>query len=316
MSATGTIRIGTRGSALALWQADFVIGELSRLYPNLTIEKIIIKTTGDVILDSPLSKIGDKGLFTKEIENALIENRIDLAVHSMKDLPTALPEGLTIGATLKREDPRDVFIGHPAKSYASFSQIPPGATVATGSLRRKSQLLHHRPDLKTVDLRGNLNTRRQKLEESDWDGMILAHAGVIRLGWQNLITEILDTHVLLPAVGQGAMAIEIRDNDPKLMDLIKPLNDTETQLCILAERGLLRRLEGGCQIPIGALAQIRDGNLRLNAVVGSLDGRTIIFENIDGRPDQSESLGIALGEKLIASGAGTILSEIRSHDPR
>lgn len=316
MSATRTIRIGTRGSALAQWQTDFVIGELSRLYLDLAIEKIIIKTTGDVILDSPLSKIGDKGLFTKEIENALIENRIDLAVHSMKDLPTALPPELIIGAVIKREDPRDVFIGHPSKSYKSFSEIPHGGTVATGSLRRKSQLLHHRSDLKTVDLRGNLNTRLQKLEASEWDGMILAHAGVIRLGWQNLITENLDTNVLLPAVGQGAMAIEIRDRDLKLMNVIKPLNDTETQLCILAERALLRRLEGGCQIPIGALAQIRNGNLHLNAVVGSLDGRTLIRENIEGPTDQSESLGIALGEKLIAAGAGTILSEIRSHDPR
>lgn len=311
MPVSTFIRIGTRGSALAQWQAEFVIKELLRIHPGLRIEKIIIKTTGDVILDSPLSQIGDKGLFTKEIENALTEKKIDLAVHSLKDLPTVLPPGLVIGAVLEREDARDVFIGHPRKSYQAFSDIPSSACIATGSLRRKCQLLNRMPALKIVDLRGNLGTRRQKLEESDWDGMILAYAGVKRLGWENLITQILDTDLLLPAVGQGAMAIEVRENDSLLKDLIRPINHDSTYLSILAERALLRKLEGGCQIPIGALAHIRNGKLFMDAIVGSLDGRRLIREKIEGEPSKAETIGITLAEKLNASGAAVILEGIR-----
>lgn len=318
------VRIGSRGSELALWQARWVQRELARRFKNPDITVTIIKTKGDNILDSPLSSIGDKGLFTKEIEVALLSGEIDLAVHSLKDLPTELPAGLTIGAVCKREDIRDVFIAHPDNSLKTLLDQPDGAKIATGSLRRKSQLLHLRPDVEVIDIRGNLNTRMKKLEESDWSGMILARAGVVRLGWENRIGETIEPDVILPAVGQGALGIEIRDGDARIAGMVAQLADTPTLQATLAERSLLRRLQGGCQVPIGTYGRIesRDNGtpaLYLDAIVGSIDGRTMVKGRIHGSPDDAESLGQRLADTLLDGGADNILRSIRtsaeSHEP-
>ncbi len=306
-----TIIIGTRSSELALWQTNWVAAELRKLHPAVTVDIIKIKTTGDKILDAPLSKIGDKGLFTKELEVALLEKRIDLAVHSLKDVPTQLSNGLMIGAVSKREDVRDVFISHPQKKYRLLNDVPQNGTVATGSLRRKCQLLKHRPDLQIADIRGNLATRKKKLEESLWDGMLLARAGLVRLGWESIITEVLEPTFILPAVGQGALAIEIRSDDARLRELIKPLNHDETQYATQAERALLRELEGGCQIPIGTFGRIENGSLKLDAIVGSVNGKKIVTGKTEGVPHSAEILGVALAKELLAKGAKEILDEIR-----
>ncbi|MBI2428941.1 MAG: hydroxymethylbilane synthase [Ignavibacteriales bacterium] len=307
------IVIGTRGSDLALWQAKWVKLELQQRYSWIEIDTVIIKTTGDKILDSPLSKIGDKGLFTKEIEKALLYNEIDLAVHSLKDVPTQLTPGLILGAISEREDVRDVFIAHPAKKYSSFSDVPKSGKIATGSLRRKCQLLQHRPDLTIIDIRGNLKTRREKLEQSDWDGMLLAKAGVTRLGWAQMITEIFTPTFILPAVGQGALGIEIREDDADLQKLIVPLSHKETEQATTGERALLRHLEGGCQIPIGTFGRIENGKFMLDAMVGSLDGKRIVRGSINGSPEESAVLGISLAEELLSRGAKEILEEIRKN---
>lgn len=309
------LRIGSRGSELALWQAKWVQAELQKHFPKLQVEIEIIKTTGDNILDSPLSKIGDKGIFTKEIELALLDRRIDLAVHSLKDLPTKLPEGLTIGAITKREDVRDVFIAHPKKNYKHFNELPQGATIATGSLRRKCQVLSWRSDLNIVDIRGNLNTRFRKLDVSEWDGMILARAGVVRLGLQQRITEILPIEKLLPAVGQGALAIEVRADDTAITDLLQPLSSHATTIATLGERALLRHLEGGCQVPIGAYGRIENNEFTLDAMIGSLDGKKIVRGKIHGTLENAEKLGEQLAKILLESGGDTILKEVRSSQP-
>jgi hydroxymethylbilane synthase len=311
MSSKKKIIIGTRGSELALWQSTWVAKELQRLHPLLTIETTVIKTTGDKILDSPLSKIGDKGLFTKEIENALLEKAIDLAVHSLKDVPTNLASGLTIGAISEREDVRDVFISHPQKQYRSLSAVPKNGSIATGSLRRRCQLLSYRPDLHIVDIRGNLKTRRAKLEDSEWDGMLLAKAGVTRLGWSDIISEVLSPTLILPAVGQGALAIEIRSDDAFLVSAVEPLNHPPTRQATDGERALLRFLEGGCQIPIGTFGRIESGKFFLDAVVGSVDGKKIVRGSINGAPNESEKIGVALAQELLNKGADEILREIR-----
>ncbi|MGA9406874.1 MAG: hydroxymethylbilane synthase [Bacteroidota bacterium] len=314
MSSRNNIIIGTRGSELALWQSNWVARELQHLHPSLRIEKTVIKTTGDKILDSPLSKIGDKGLFTKEIEHALLEKTIDLAVHSLKDVPTNLAAGLTIGAITEREDVRDVFISHPKKKYRSFSAVPKNGSIATGSLRRKCQLLNHRPDLQIIDIRGNLKTRKAKLEDSEWDGMLLAKAGVTRLGWSEIISEVLPPTLILPAVGQGALAIEIRCDDTFLASAVEPLNHLPTVQSTAGERALLRFLEGGCQIPIGTYGRIESGKFFLDAVVGSVDGKKIVRGAIHGVPDDSEKLGVSLAQELLNNGADQILEEIRITD--
>jgi len=311
MSSKNKITIGTRGSELALWQSNWVAKRLQQLYPSLAIETTVIKTTGDKILDSPLSKIGDKGLFTKEIENALLEKTIDLAVHSLKDVPTNLGDGLTIGAITEREDVRDVFISHPKKKHRSLSAVPKNGSIATGSLRRKFQLLSHRPDLNIVDIRGNLKTRRAKLEESEWDGMLLAKAGVTRLGWSEIISEVLPPTLILPAVGQGALAIEFRSDDSFLASTLEPLNHPPTCQTTAGERALLRFLEGGCQIPIGTYGRIVAGQFHLDAVVGSLNGKKMVRGTISGAPDDSEKLGVSLAQELLKQGADEILQEIR-----
>ncbi|MCI0706601.1 MAG: hydroxymethylbilane synthase [Ignavibacteriae bacterium] len=304
--------IGSRGSELARWQTDWLAGQLRRLHPTVSVEVVLIKTTGDKILDSPLSKIGGKGLFTKEIEKALLDGTIDLAVHSLKDLPTVIPEGLTIGAVTEREDVRDVFISHPAKKYSSFKSVPVHGIIATGSLRRRCQLLHHRPDLTIVDLRGNLRTRREKLSDSDWDGMILARAGLLRLGWTELISEIFEPEYMLPAVGQGALGVEIRDNDKELQALLAPVHHHATAQATSGERALLRELEGGCQIPIGTFGTIANQTFQLHAMVGSLDGTTVVRGFTQGPATEAEELGKQLAHDLVARGAGKILEEIRN----
>jgi hydroxymethylbilane synthase len=311
------IRIGTRGSELALWQARWVQSELARRRPDLEVEIEVIKTKGDKIIDSPLSKIGDKGLFTREIEQALLRRDIDLAVHSLKDLPTQLPDGLRIGAVLEREDVRDVFIPRPGNENQTMLGQPPGARIATGSLRRRCQLLNLRKDFSVVDIRGNLNTRMRKLEKSDWAGMILARAGVARLGMLERAGEVLSPELFLPAVGQGALGVEVREEDLRVRAIVEELNHEPTLRSTTAERALLRRLEGGCQIPIGAYAQIEtdDGlepRLTLDALVGSLDGNTLVRDQAAGSPGEAEQLGIALAESLLRAGADQILRKIRS----
>jgi hydroxymethylbilane synthase len=308
---SNNIRIGTRGSELALWQTYHVKALLEAHYPNITIEVQKIKTSGDKILDSPLAKIGNKGLLTKELEIALLENRVDIAVHSFKDVPTFIPEGLIIAAVLEREDVHDVFIANPKKSHLTFIGIPPNASIATGSLRRKCQLLNTYPDMQIVEIRGNLNTRMNKLNSSEWDGMILAKAGVIRLGWTHRITDILPLELMLPAVGQGALAIESRVSDQHVQEMLRPLYHRPTVMAVTAERALLRYLEGGCQIPIGAYGQIIGNEIQLDAVIGSLDGRKIVRGKKIGIITQAEQIGIDLAKELLDRGGKEILEEIR-----
>ena len=272
-SAGNSVVVGTRGSRLALWQADFVAERLAALRPGLEIRRTIIKTIGDKILDTPLSKIGDKGLFTKELEAALLDGRIDIAVHSLKDLPTRLPAGLAIGAILEREDPRDALI---SLSRTTLKDLPPGARVGTSSLRRRSQILALRSDLEIVDLRGNVPTRIERVEKGEMDAVVLAKAGVVRLGLGSKIVEVIDPDVVLSAVGQGAIAIEIRGNDPRISEILAPLDHFPTRLAVIAERALLRRLEGGCQIPIGALGTLDREILTLRGLVADLEGRCIV----------------------------------------
>lgn len=315
MTQRTKLTIGTRSSQLALWQSNWVKSELEKKYPKLQIELIEIKTKGDKIFDSSLSKIGDKGLFTKEIEHALLEHRIDLAVHSLKDMPTQLPDRLTIGAVTKREDVHDVFVSHSKKAHKHFEELPRSATVATGSLRRKCQLLNWRPDITIVDLRGNIETRLSKLDASDWDGMILARAGLVRLGLQGRITEVLPIDKMLPAVGQGALAIEIRDNDEQVLQYIKHLTHIPTKIVTRGERALFHHLEGGCQIPIGCYGHIENNELIVSAMIGSLDGKQMVRGKIHGIPEQAEELGKQLAQTLFESGGKEILEQIRDKAP-
>ena len=305
------IRIGTRGSELALWQTHHVKKLLEAQFPGIVVDVQKIKTTGDKILDAPLAKIGDKGLFTKELEIALLENRVDIAVHSFKDVPTVVPVGLTIAAVLEREDVHDVFIANQKKTHGTFIGIPKSAIIATGSLRRKCQLLNTHSDLQIVEIRGNLNTRLNKLDSSEWDGMILAKAGVTRLGWTKRITDILSFEIMLPAVGQGALAIESRIGDQRVEEMLRPLHHQPTAVTVMAERALLRYLEGGCQIPIGAYGQINGNDLRLDAVIGSLDGKRIVRGNKVGSIANAEQIGIDLAKELLSRGGKEILEEIR-----
>jgi len=305
------IRIGSRGSELALWQARWVRDRLLHDRPDHEVSIEIVKTTGDRILDAPLSRIGDKGLFTREIEERLLAGSIDLAVHSLKDLPTALPAGLALGAVTEREDVRDVFIPRPGQPVHSLMSLPDGATVATGSLRRRCQLLHARPDLSVTDLRGNLQTRFRKLEESSWAGMLLAFAGVVRLGLVDRIGEILPVSLFLPAVGQGALGIEIRQDDPGIRDAVASLTHLPTVQATSAERALLRELEGGCQVPIGTYARVEHTVLVLDALVGSPDGSQVIRGSISGEPAEAERLGTELALSMKRKGADRILASIR-----
>ncbi len=302
------LTIGTRGSALALWQAHTVKKMLADIYPDLIIKTKIIKTKGDKILDSALSKIGDKGLFTREIEQQLLEGQIDLAVHSLKDLPTEMPAGLEIAAYPQRELPADAFI---SKNNIPLKRLPENAIVLSGSLRRQSQLLHIRPDLQIQDVRGNVQTRLSKLEQSDAAGIVLAYAGLKRLGLDNIITEIFLPTEFLPAAGQGALAIQIRSNDETIYQMIKPLNNEPAEVTTKAERSLLAYLQGGCQVPIGAYAWLEDNILHLQAMVATINGQTIIKASGSANHSKAIALGQNVAEMIIKDGGQKILDQCR-----
>jgi hydroxymethylbilane synthase len=309
----GTLRIGTRSSALALWQANWVRQRLEEAHPGLRVELVEIQTKGDKILDAPLSKIGDKGLFTREIERALLDGEIDLAVHSLKDLPTTLPQGLTLGAVSEREDPRDALV---SKGAASLADLPKGGTVATGSLRRRAQLLHLRPDLRVVDIRGNVQTRLRKFDESNWDGMIMARAGLVRLGLKERIACDLGSAQMLSAVSQGALGLEIREGDTVTAEWITPIECATTRAATTAERAFLHALEGGCQVPVAALGQMVEGWLDLEGLVVSLDGHCYLRGRTRGPADKAEQIGSGLADVLLADGADEVLREIRNAEEK
>ena len=299
--------IGTRGSKLALWQAEWVKQAIETRHPHIHAEMRIIKTRGDKILDVPLAKVGGKGLFVKEIEESLLSGDIDLAVHSMKDMPGEIPDGLCIGAVPERENPLDVWI---SGKGIPLEDLQPGARIGTSSLRRSAQLLHFRPDLSIVPLRGNLDTRLKKLEGPDLDGIILAAAGVHRLGLEDRITAYLREDQLLPAAGQGALCIEIRHNDNRTAEMLTSLDHGPTRQVVLGERAFLHRLQGGCQVPIAAHGRTDGTTMFLNGLVASIDGQRIIRDAVSGPATQSESLGIQLAERLLAAGADRLLAEL------
>jgi hydroxymethylbilane synthase len=302
------IIIGSRGSELALWQAKFVKQELEKKSKIVSVEIKIIKTKGDKILDVALSKIGDKSLFTKELEVELINKRIDLAVHSLKDLQTDIPKGLKLSAVTKRHNVQDVLIAR--KIGTTILNLPQNAVVATGSLRRKCQLLHIRPDLNLVELRGNVPSRIKKFLESDWDAIILARAGVERLKLNKHISSIIKTNIMLPAVGQGALGIETRSDNKIVNEIIKSIHHENTYKAVLAERALLKTLEGGCQVPIGAFAEVKQNGLFIDALVGALDGSLTFRKKIRGSKNNPEVLGRKLANDLLKAGAKIILDEI------
>lgn len=301
------LRIGTRQSLLALWQSNYIAGLLQQRYPDcqVTLKKIVTK--GDRILDVPLAQIGGKGLFTKEIETDLLDGSIDLAVHSLKDMPTVLPEGLCLTAITSRANVGDAFVSN---KYDSFAQLPEGAVLGTSSLRRKAQLLAVRPDLKIVDLRGNVDTRLRKLDEGRMDAIILAAAGLERLGHAGRIKEIIPTSVCLPAVGQGALAIECRSNDEEVRSMLAFLNDDAVKQATDAERAFLGLIEGGCQVPIGVHADVTGTEIKIEAVIASLDGSAILRNTISGPSEQAAELGRQLGRQMLDDGGRQILADI------
>jgi hydroxymethylbilane synthase len=301
------LKIGTRGSQLALSQANWVRERLIQAHPYLKVALIKIKTTGDKIRDASLAKIGGKGLFVKEIEEALMERRIDLAVHSIKDVPTDLPKGLHLSAITKREDPRDVLI---SKDGTLLKDLPPGAKIGTSSLRRQAQLLHFRSDFEMIPLRGNLDTRLKKLKTMSLDGIILAYAGIKRLGLEDRISEIVSTEISLPAIGQGALGIETRMDDEEVEERIRFLNDPSSAAAIAAERAFLKKLGGSCQVPIAAFGQINGTSLQIDGMVGTVDGKRLIRNHVEGPMDKAEGLGIELADVLLSKGAREILQEV------
>lgn len=306
------IVIGTRGSMLALWQAEWVKSELQRLEPGLIVELLKIKTTGDKITDVPLAQVGGKGLFVKEIEESILRGESNIAVHSMKDVPTLLPPELHIGAVLKREDARDALVARPGVS--SLADLPAGSTVGTSSLRRSCQLKNIRPDLRIESLRGNLDTRIRKLDEGRYDAIILATAGINRLGFTDRITEILEPGVSLPAIAQGAVGIECRRDDEEINALISRLDHPETAVTVRAERAFLARLQGGCQVPIAAYAELVGQGLKIEGLVGDETGETIIRGSREGRAEDAHAMGRALAEDLLGRGAGEILAALYGTD--
>ncbi len=301
--------VGTRGSALALWQTEHVIQRLKTAAPGLAIEVKTITTEGDVKRDRPLSQLGGKGLFVKEIEQALLTGEIDLAVHSLKDMPTGQPQGLTIGAVLERADARDALVTR--EIGGGLSALAAEARVGTSSLRRRAQLLAARPQLQVLDLRGNLDTRLRKLRAGEYDAVVLAAAGLIRLGYANAIGQTLPVDVMLPAVGQGALCVEVRAGDQATAAMTASLDHPRTCQATQAERALLRRLEGGCQVPVGAYAEVADDQLHLRGLVASLDGTHLVRDEIMGPAEAGRELGTELAERLLAAGADAILEEIR-----
>jgi len=302
------IIIGSRGSDLALWQANFIKKQLEKKNKNLKVDIRVIKTKGDKILDVALSKIGDRSLFTKELELELLANRIDLAVHSLKDLQTEIPKGLMLAAVTKRHNAEDVLIAR--KKGTTIENLKESAVVATGSLRRKSQLMHLRPDIKVVNLRGNVPSRIKKFLKSNWDAIILASAGIERLNLKKYISSYISTELILPAVGQGSLGIEINSANKRVWDIIQSVNDETTLSAVQAERALLKELEGGCQVPIGALAEVKTNGLYLDAMVGSLDGSITYRKKVRGNKLQPEKLGKLLAKDLKKAGAKIILDDI------
>lgn len=304
---SSTIRIGTRGSALALAQAHWVEGRLKAHHPDIFTELMIIKTTGDKLKDVPLAQVGGKGLFIKEIEEALLAGDIDLAVHSLKDMPAEMPEGCTLGAVPRREDWRDAFISN---RYSSLAEIPAGGQVGTGSLRRRVQILHRRPDLEVVHLRGNVDTRLRKMTEQGLDAIILAAAGLNRLGLSHIPRALLSEMEMLPAISQGALGLEIRKQDPNMRQRIAFLDDPASRAAVTAERAFLARLEGGCLVPVAALGKLSNNELSLEALISDLDGRKVLRESTSGPSEEAASLGWNLGGRLLDLGGREILSQI------
>ncbi|MCO7190983.1 MULTISPECIES: hydroxymethylbilane synthase [unclassified Pseudoalteromonas] len=301
------LRIATRKSALALWQAEFVKAELEKFHADLEVELVPMSTKGDKILDTPLAKIGGKGLFVKELEQAMLEGRADIAVHSMKDVPVEFPDGLELHTICEREDPRDAFVSN---TYQSLAELPTGAVVGTSSLRRQCQIRAVRPDLVIKDLRGNVNTRLAKLDAGEFDAIILAAAGLIRLEMAERIASFVTVEDSLPANGQGAVGIECRSDDAQVQAWLAPLEHSATRMRVLAERAMNRRLEGGCQVPIGAYAEIDGEQLTLRGLVGAVDGSQILRGEQSGPVADAEQLGIRLAESLLAQGADQILAEV------
>ncbi|MCW8827800.1 MAG: hydroxymethylbilane synthase [Gammaproteobacteria bacterium] len=301
------IRIATRESLLALWQAEYVATALKNAHPGLEVELVKMKSKGDKILDTPLAKIGGKGLFVKELEDGMLNGDADIAVHSMKDVPMELPEGLHLPVICPREDPRDAYVSN---NFKSLDELPQGAVVGTSSLRRQSQLLAMRPDLQIKFLRGNVQTRLRKLDDGEYDAIILAGAGLKRLKLEERITEMLEVTTMLPACGQGAVGIECREDDDELNLMLAALNDAKTSARVRTERAMNRRLEGGCQVPIAGYAELDHGVIVMHAMVASPDGKEVIRGNISGYPEAAEELGIALAEDLLSRGADAILAEL------
>ena len=310
--ADSKLRIATRKSPLALWQANHVRDALMARNSGLDVELFTMTTQGDKILDTPLAKVGGKGLFVKELELGILEGEADLAVHSMKDVPVEFPDGLGLAAILEREDPRDALISN---AFTSIDTLPQGARVGTSSLRRQCQLRARRPDLEVLDLRGNVNTRLAKLDIGDYDAILLAAAGVKRMGWEDRITELLPPEQFLPAIGQGAIGIEIRVADEKVSRIVEVLNDEQTATRIRAERALNERLQGGCQVPIAGYSEISHGVMVLRALVGRPDGTELVQGVISGKPEDAEELGQVLADDLLTRGAKQILDEVYAGSP-
>lgn len=307
---TQVLRIATRQSPLALWQAEHIKARLEALHEGLQVELVTFVTKGDKILDTPLAKIGGKGLFVKELETAMLNGDADIAVHSMKDVPMEFPEGLELGVICTRENPQDAFVSN---EYASLASLPEGAVVGTSSLRRQCQLQSMRPDLKIESLRGNVQTRLRKLDDGEYDAIILAAAGLIRMEMQSRISEYLASEISLPAGGQGALGIEWRTGDETVHNLVKPLHDDISAACVLAERALNRRLQGGCQVPIACYCTENEGELHLRGLVGSIDGKQLIRSEGKATTAEAEQLGVKAAEDLLAQGAGEILEQVYGH---
>ena len=302
------LRIATRSSPLALWQAEEVARRLKLLYPDLEVPLVLMKTKGDKLLDAPLAKIGGKGLFVKELEAGILEGRADIAVHSMKDVPISFPEGLELGLIMEREDPRDAFVSN---HFDSLASMPAGKLVGTSSLRRQTQIKERYPHLKIDWLRGNVNTRLRKLDDGEYDAIILASAGLVRLGFEQRIKQAIEPEECLPAIGQGAVGIEVRSGDTAVMELLAPLAHAETTSRLVAERALNEALNGGCQVPIAGYAVLTDGQIYMRGLVGEPDGSRILRAEINGSVGQAANLGKRLAEDLLAQGAGEILARLQ-----
>jgi hydroxymethylbilane synthase len=305
-----TLRIATRTSPLALWQAEHVASRLQEIHPGLRIEMVGMVTRGDKILDSPLSKIGGKGLFVKELELGMLEGTADIAVHSMKDVPMEFPEGLHLPIIMQREDPRDAFVSN---TYKTLDELPDGAIVGTSSLRRQTQIRARFPHLQIKDLRGNVNTRLSKLDQGEYDAIILAAAGLIRLDFPHRITAYLPTEQSLPAIGQGAVGIECRRNDPRVENLLAPLRHPETTVCVRAERAMNQRLSGGCQVPVAGFAELEEGALRMRGLIGFPDGSALYTCELRGCVVDPEDLGVMVAEDLLRQGGGKVLALLGIH---